>query len=217
MGGRNLTVGSNSLSPTFSGTLEGDAGSSLTKVGTGALTLSGVNTYTGSTTVNAGALRISNRSGSGTGTGEVKVGAATLGGDGVIGGMVRVGTGSGTGAFLAPGVGASRLTTLTIQSALTFKADGTYTCRLNTKKTGSDQVVANGVIIQSGAQFNFKVIGNKELRIGKSATVISNTSANPISGTFANLPDGSTITVGNNTFQANYEGGDGNDLTLTVQ
>ena len=39
----------------------------------------------------------------------------------------------------------------------------------------------------------------------------------PIAGTFANLPDGATIKIGNNTFQANYEGGDGNDLTLTVQ
>ena len=38
----------------------------------------------------------------------------------------------------------------------------------------------------------------------------------PIIGTFMNLPDGGTITAGNNTFQANYEGGDGNDLTLTV-
>ena len=46
--------------------------------------------------------------------------------------------------------------------------------------------------------------------------LISNTSATPIVGTFANLPDGSTFTVGTNTFQANYEGSDGNDLTLTV-
>ena len=38
----------------------------------------------------------------------------------------------------------------------------------------------------------------------------------PIIGTFMNLPDGGTITAGSNTFQANYEGGDGNDLTLTV-
>ena len=68
----------------------------------------------------------------------------------------------------------------------------------------------------SGAQFEFKVTGNKELRVGKSATVISNTSATPISGTFANLPDGSIFTVGPNTFQVSYSGGDGNDLTLTV-
>jgi len=44
--------------------------------------------------------------------------------------------------------------------------------------------------------------------------VISNTSATPIAGTFANLPDGAILTVNGNNFQANYEGGD--DLTLTV-
>jgi len=46
-------------------------------------------------------------------------------------------------------------------------------------------------------------------------TVIDNTAATPIAGTFNNLADGSTFTAGSNTFQASY-GGDGNDLTLTV-
>jgi hypothetical protein len=48
----------------------------------------------------------------------------------------------------------------------------------------------------------------------KSFNKIANT---PISGTFSNMPDGSTITVGNNTYLVSYEGGTGNDLTLTVQ
>jgi hypothetical protein len=47
-------------------------------------------------------------------------------------------------------------------------------------------------------------------------TVISNTSANPISGTFSNLADGAIVNVGGTNFQAHYQGGDGNDLTLTV-
>ena len=51
---------------------------------------------------------------------------------------------------------------------------------------------------------------------GTTFTAIENTSRSPINGTFDNLTDGGTITIGNNTFQANYEGGDGNDLTLTV-
>jgi autotransporter-associated beta strand protein len=219
LGGANLSVGSNNLSTSFSGlieeTSEGTTGA-LTKIGASILTLSGVNTYAGGTTVHAGGLVINNTTGSGTGTGPVQVTAGTLAGRGIIAGTVTIGTGSGTGAFLAPGKGASTLTTLTIQRALTFKPDSTYTCRLNTKKTKADQVVAKGVTIESGAQFNFKVIGNKELRVGKSATVISNTSANSISGTFANLPDGSTFTIGANSFQADYTGGNGNDLTLTV-
>jgi len=46
--------------------------------------------------------------------------------------------------------------------------------------------------------------------------VISNTSANPISGTFSNVPDGAIVTINGNNLQARYEGGDRNDLTLTV-
>lgn len=46
--------------------------------------------------------------------------------------------------------------------------------------------------------------------------MISNTSATPIVGLFGNLPDGGILTVTGNNFQANYEGGDGNDLTLKV-
>jgi autotransporter-associated beta strand protein len=218
-GGVNLSVGSNDLSTIFSGVIEenseGTTGA-LTKIGAGMLELSGANTYTGGTTLNAGGLVINNTTGSGTGTGAVQVNGGILAGSGIISGAVTVGTGSGTGAFLTPGMGASTATTLTIQSALTFKADGTYTCRLNTKKTKADQLIANGVTIESGAQFAFKVTGNEQLHTGKSAIVISNTSANPISGTFANLPDGSTFTVGPNTFQASYSGGDGNDLILTV-
>jgi autotransporter-associated beta strand protein len=55
LGSNQLTVGSNNLSTTVSGTIRGTGGS-LVKVGTGILTLSGANTYTGPTIVNAGAL-----------------------------------------------------------------------------------------------------------------------------------------------------------------
>ena len=54
------------------------------------------------------------------------------------------------------------------------------------------------------------------LALGTIFTAIDNTATTPIVGTFANLADGSTIIVGSNIFQADYEGGDGNDLALTV-
>ena len=50
---------------------------------------------------------------------------------------------------------------------------------------------------------------------GPILTVIKNTTATPIAGTFDNLPDGAIVKYGNN-LQANYKGGSGNDLTLTV-
>ena len=75
--------------------------------------------------------------------------------------------------------------------------------------------MANGISID-GVQFSITDLSSDVLPTGAVFTVIQNTSTDAIAGTFANLPDGSMITVGSNTLQADYEGGDGNDLTLTV-
>ena len=72
------------------------------------------------------------------------------------------------------------------------------------------------MIIATGALFSAIPHRDAALPIGTVFTVIDNGAATAISGTFSNLPDNSSLTAGNNTFEANYEGGDGNDLTLTV-
>jgi len=216
LGANVLTIGSNNQSTTFSGVIQDGGG--VTKSGTGTLTLTDANTYTGTTTVSAGILQINNNSGSGTGTGAVNVNAGTLGGKGIIAGAMTIGTGSGPGAFLAPAAGTNVQATLTIQSALTFKADATYTYTFKAKRNRAktDKVVANGVTINSGAMIALSGQTQGTLTQGLVLTAISNTSANPISGTFANLPDGGIVTINGNNFQASYERGDGNDLTLTV-
>ena len=214
LGSYNLSIGSNNLSTVFSGVISGSGG--VTKLGNGVLRLSGANTYSGRTILSAGALKVANTSGSATGTGQIKVNAGTLGGKGIISGAVTIGIGSGVGAFLAPSVASNQPVTLTLKKILTFKSDSTYTYKLNTNDRRADQVEAKGVTIRSGAQFSFQSFGNRRLPIDTIFTAISNTSANLIAGTFANLPDGSTFIAGRNHFQVSYSGGDGNDLALTV-
>jgi autotransporter-associated beta strand protein len=220
MGDWVLRVGTNGLSTVFNGLLHDEVseefGGTLHKVGPGSLTLSSANTYRNGTVISGGALFVTNTTGSATGDDIVSVNAGTLGGSGIIAGPVVIGSGSGTAAFLALSKGADEPVALTLQRTLTFNMDGIYIYELNTQRATADQVIANGVTIQSGAQFNLRTVGGAKLPIGQVFTAISNTSANPISGTFSNLADGSIITIGSNTFQANYEGGDGNDLTLTV-
>lgn len=203
-----LTIGTNNSTTVFSGQIQGNG--SVVKTGSGTLTLTGANSYTGVTSVAAGFLKVSNPNGSATGSGPVKIfDGATLGGSGIVGGNLlasRHGT-------VAPGTGT---TTFTVQKKVTFDGASYYVWRVRTISTQADKLIARGVIISSGAFFTGIGIGSTALPPGTVFTVIENTSSVPISGIFRNLPDGGTITIGGNTYQANYEGGDGNDLTLTV-
>jgi fibronectin-binding autotransporter adhesin len=217
LGRRQLTIGGNGLSTTFDGLIKVDAlqRGSLVKTGSETLILTHANSYGAGTTITGGTLIAQAATGSATGTGPVQVNSGTLGGTGNVTGAVTIGTGTGPRAFLAPGVRGPG--TLSILNTLTLKSDGSYKYELGlTPHPRADQVSANGVTIETGAMFVLRTRGNQTLPLGTVFTVINNTAATPISGVFANLADGSTFTVGNNTFQVSYEGGDGNDLTLTV-
>ena len=115
LGSTQLTVGSNNLSTTVSGTIQdggefGGVGGSLVKVGTGTLTLSGANTYTGGTTINSGTLQLGDGGASGSIIGGVVDNAgATLAFD-RSDTMTFAGVISGAGAVSQIGTGTTVLT-----------------------------------------------------------------------------------------------------------
>ena len=185
--------------------------------GAGSQTFTGPSDYTGGTVVAGSTFYASSTRGSTTGSGPVQVNGGKLAGHGIIAGAVTVGSGTGQAATLgAGGSGSVTGQTLTLQQGLTFRSDGIYAATVSGKKQIANKVAAKGVTIGTGAQMTLTDTANGIVPAGTVFVVISNTATAPITGRFSNLADGGTITAGSNTYQASYEGGDGNDLTLTV-
>ena len=119
-----------SANGTYAGVISGTG--QLRKAGTGAVSLSGLNSYTGSTQVNNGTLFIEGDQAAATGTLSVASGA-TLGGKGTVGGSTTISAGgnhrigaSATGD--APGY-------QTFANALTYNADSQAFWRLTANTT----------------------------------------------------------------------------------
>jgi autotransporter-associated beta strand protein len=100
LGSKTLSVGGNNLSTTVSGVIQG-AGGSLTKIGTGTLTLTGTNTYTGATTVNAGSLIVD---------GSIASAQTLVNADGLLGGRGSLGGSLVNSGIVSPGNSPGTLT-----------------------------------------------------------------------------------------------------------
>jgi autotransporter-associated beta strand protein len=147
LGGNELTVGSNNLSTTVTGVIVdggsgGGTGASLVKVGTGRLTLSGVNSYTGATTVDGGTLAVN---GDITASSGVSVNSGgVLGGTGIVGNTTIA-----SGGALAPGnsVGA-----LTVSGNLTFSAGSFYTVEVSAAAADRTNVLGTATLTGATVQ-----------------------------------------------------------------
>lgn len=81
---------------------------------------------------------------------------------------------------------------------------------------GYDQIVVSGTVNLSNAQLRLEMGPGFVPSVGQVFTLIDNDATEPVNGTFAGLPQGSTVTAGGVDLQVSYAGGDGNDVTLTV-
>jgi autotransporter-associated beta strand protein len=119
----------------------------LKQNGTGVVTLSGTNTYTGNTTVSTGTLLINGDSSAATGNLTVSANA-TLGGNGKIGGAVNI---SAAGATLAPGTSAVPAGTLTLNNTnLSFSNTNSKLALDITGTSTFDQVVGIAALALNG-------------------------------------------------------------------
>ncbi|TCR65372.1 autotransporter-associated beta strand repeat-containing protein [Bosea sp. BK604] len=177
VGARQLTVGGDNTSTTYSGAMAGSGAISLVKAGSGTMTLSGTNTYTGATQVNGGELRVN-----GSIQGAVGVASgATLSGSGAIGGAVTVASGGTLSAGSSPG-------TLTVGSLVLDSGSNTV-FELNNPGAiggpGNDYVIVNGV----GAAGNLALGGTLTANVGSAGyyRLFDVTGGGTVSGSFDTL------------------------------
>ncbi|MEO6842386.1 MAG: autotransporter domain-containing protein [Bradyrhizobium sp.] len=204
LGSIQVTVGGNNQNTTVSGVIGdcgaggiacgngGATGGSLVKVGSGTLTLTGVNTYTGATTINGGALEVDGSIASSTVT--VNSGG-TLSGSGTIGDPLI-----NAGGTLAPGSVANPYGTLTINGPLTFAAGSFYNVNISPAANSATSVIGSGgtgTATLGGATVNASYAGGSY--VAKQYTIL--TASGGVSGTFGslvntNLPSGFKASLG---------------------
>lgn len=189
----------------------------LNQIGSGTTTLTATNTYTGVTTVSAGELKV-NGSLSKTGTVTVTSGGR-LSGSGTVG-NIQV-----EGGTLAPGnsPGTITLTSLTLDAASTLEMQITGTTAGSFDQVqASDYVSLSGTLALTGLDA-ITALGASitliEIDGTAVAKVVGQFTAVTVSGTSVLLSQSgatTTFTSGDVTYEIDTNGGDGNDVTLTV-
>ncbi len=167
----------------------------LTKVGSGTLILSGTNTYTGTTAVNAGILEITNAASLGTGAGVTTVATgSTLRVNGSALNVAEVVTlaGSGVsnlGALQSSGGSNTWSGNLTMTADSAIGVDG-----------AANTLFATGTLASSGGAFNLTKVGNGTLTLSGTNTYTGTTTVRD--GTISvrsNAPVGGNGSLGNSS------------------
>ncbi|WP_336490494.1 Ig-like domain-containing protein [Methylobacterium nigriterrae] len=184
-------------------TLSGKTDGSLEKDGAGTLVITGTNTYTGPTTVQAGLLLVD---GSITSPVTVQSGAV-LGGHGSTG-TVTIESGGTLSPGNSPGVLSTQDLSLAAGAVLKEEIGGTAAGQF-------DQLHVTGSVNLGGATLNAVAYGSFVSARGDSFVFIDNDGTDAVSGTFAGLNEGASLSIGSRSYQISYHGGDDNDVVLT--
>ena len=204
----NITTAGSSL--VVDNTVSGPATATLIDQGAGTLVLSTDADASGlaGPVDDQGSLQVDTPSGSGPAL--VHLDGGTLSGTGFLGNI----TATAGGGTISPGDGTTP-GTLTA-GAVSLNASSTLAVTLDGPGAGQfGQLAASGPVNLAGAKLTLN-LGYAPANTD-SYVIVQNTSNSPVQGTFAGLPQGSTITVDNVQFIINYAGGPaGNEVTLSV-
>jgi autotransporter-associated beta strand protein/VCBS repeat-containing protein len=213
-----VTGGSDFLRITNGGNYAGSISGTIILVVDGpgkTFTLSGTNTYFGTTTVISGTLLVNGINSASGGFFGVESGA-TLGGTGLIDSLFGIQVESG--GHLAPGAAGPGILSA---RKVNFKIGSNFDVTLNGTTVGSQYSQQNmtGPVALGPVTILNVALGITPV-IGDTFTIINNDATDAVSGTFNGLPEGKifTVTTGSftGTFQITYQGGDGNDVVLTA-
>jgi autotransporter-associated beta strand protein len=195
-----LITGDETTSVTFSQPIGNNSSASLVKQGGGILTLTGANSYTGTTTISGGTLRVN---GSLNAASAVTVTGGNLGGTGTIGGSVTV----GEAGNIDPGAPAGTLNIGgNLDAAAMADGAGQFKFELAANTASSDQLAVTGTLsIGTGAlgldDFEFTNLGSLQAgtyTLITSSGIIGTLDSNNLSGPIATGFDGSLQPNGNN-------------------
>ena len=193
----------------FAGAITGSGEVAVASFGSnGSVTLTADNSYTGGTWV-GGTLIVGNVNALGSSAGQVTIFNGTLNLNGLD---VSVGAVVGYYGTLTPGGGTGILTT----GDLTLYSGMTYVAAINggTAGTGYSQTQANGSVDLSGATLTLTGSG----AASSSGPIVLIQSTGGVTGTFAGLAEGATVTYQGTTYQITYQynpaGGTGTDVAL---
>ncbi len=187
LGAATLTVGGDHTSPAaYAGIISSTGAGALTKIGNGTQILSGANTYTGVTNVNAGKLLVNGSISSSSLT--TVASGATVGGSGTIGALTV-----SSGGFINPG---NSPDTLDLIGAYTQA--GTYNAEITANTvgngtTGYDQISVTGAVNITGGSLNAMFTAGLYTN-GDLIFILLNDMTDGITGTYAGLAQGATVT-----------------------